>query len=444
MDLEKTELLEKIRQQFDSAPFPKTPVEVSPKADANGLFIHNLVTPYYLRTQQVINPQDMTVLDLGCGSGYKTLILAEANPGATIVGVDLSEKSVELARQRLQFHGFKDAQFHALSLDQISELGLMFDYINCDEVLYLMPDLVQALQTLKSVLKPTGILRGNLHSLYQRQDYFRAQQLFTAMGLMQRNPEETEISIVLDTMRAIVDDAPLKQQTWNAKQAVERPEEYVLMNYLFQGDQGYTIPELFEALAAAELEFICMVNQRNWDLMALFSKTQPLPPFWQAGLPRLNMAERLQLFELIAPIHRLLDFWCGHQNQTPLWQLPESWSPQTWEAVQVTLHPQLQTETVKAALIEAIRQQQLFFLSDYLSAGLPAKTRASLSPHLAACLLPLWEGPQPFLALVQRSLTIRAYDPVTLAPSEPEQASQELRGALLSLEASLYVMLTLR
>ncbi|MGV0027436.1 hypothetical protein [Phormidesmis priestleyi] len=80
---------------------------------------------------------------------------------------------------------------------------MKFDYINCGEVLYLMPDLVQTLRTLKTVLKPKGILRGNLHSLYQRQNFFRAQQLFTAMGLMQRNPEETEIGVVLDTMNAL-------------------------------------------------------------------------------------------------------------------------------------------------------------------------------------------------------------------------------------------------
>lgn len=31
----KAELLEKIRQQFDNAPYPRVPVEKSPKDDAN-------------------------------------------------------------------------------------------------------------------------------------------------------------------------------------------------------------------------------------------------------------------------------------------------------------------------------------------------------------------------------------------------------------------------
>ncbi|MBD3885557.1 methyltransferase domain-containing protein [Phormidium tenue FACHB-886] len=444
MTLQNSELLEKIRQQFDSSPYPRMPLELSPKNDANALYLHNFITPFYLRNQQLIKPEKISILDVGCGSGYTTLTLAEANPGASIVGIDLSAKSIELARERLRFHGFTDVQFQVLSIDDVGRLGRKFDYINCDEVLYLMPDLVETLKALKSVLKPKGVLRGNLHSLYQRQNYFRAQELFTAMGLMQGNPEQTEIGIVLDTMRALGDTVPLKQQTWNPKQSVERPQEYVLMNYLFQGDQGYTIGDLFEALRGAELEFICMTNQRSWDLTKLFQDPQNLPLFWKMSLPQLSMEDRLQLFELLAPVHRLLDFWCGQVGQTQSWQVPSEWQPKQWEAVQITLHPQLQTEKVKAAVVEAIRQQRAFDVSSYLAAAAPAQVHTVLSPYLAACLLPLWEVSQSFGGLVERALKIRACDPVTLEPVERSQVEQELRQALINLEMYLYVLLTQR
>jgi 2-polyprenyl-3-methyl-5-hydroxy-6-metoxy-1,4-benzoquinol methylase len=439
MEMQDADLLERIRQQFDSSPYPNMPLELSPKHDVNSLYIHNLITPFYLRNQKLIDPRNVTILDVGCGSGYTTLTLAEANPGATIVGIDLSEKSLELARERLHFYGFNNAQFQVLSLDQVTELGMEFDYINCDEVLYLMPDLVQALQALRSVLKPQGILRGNLHSLYQRQHYFRAQELFTLMGLMQGNPTEPEINLVLETLRSFNDGVPLKQQTWNPQQAAERPQEYVLMNFLFQGDQGYTIPDLFEALRQAELEFICMVNQRHWELKNVFQDPQNLPPFWQMALPQLSIEERLQLFELIAPVHRLLDFWCGRAHQTEAWQIPQSWQSNEWQTVRVQVHPQLQTASVKADLIEAIQQQRPFEISRHLSVATPISI--SLSPYLAACLLPLWDSSQPFPALVQRALKVRSRDPITLKPANPHQSSQELRDALINLELYLYVLL---
>jgi len=75
---------DKIRQQFDYGPYPRTPLEQSAKVDSDELFLHNLVTAYYLHHRQVTQPQGKVILDAGCGSGYHALILAEANPGAHI------------------------------------------------------------------------------------------------------------------------------------------------------------------------------------------------------------------------------------------------------------------------------------------------------------------------------------------------------------------------
>lgn len=96
-----SESIEKVRQLFDNAPYPKIPLESSPKHNSALLYIHNIITPYYLRNQKVIETEGKVILDAGCGTGYKSLILAEANPGAKIVGVDISEKSIELALERL-------------------------------------------------------------------------------------------------------------------------------------------------------------------------------------------------------------------------------------------------------------------------------------------------------------------------------------------------------
>jgi 2-polyprenyl-3-methyl-5-hydroxy-6-metoxy-1,4-benzoquinol methylase len=63
------EALDKIRQQYDRAPYPRTPLDASPKQDYNTLYIHNLVTSYYLRYQRVIDTKDKLILDVGCGSG---------------------------------------------------------------------------------------------------------------------------------------------------------------------------------------------------------------------------------------------------------------------------------------------------------------------------------------------------------------------------------------
>ncbi len=432
-----SELLEKIRQQFDASPYPRVPLEKSPKDNISSLYIHNLVTPYYLRNQKITEPKGKVILDAGCGSGYKSLVLAEANPGAKIVGVDISEESIKLARNRLEHHGFDNAEFHVLPIQELAKLDYQFDYINCDELLYLFSDIAVALQAMKSVLKPHGIIRSNLHSSIQRFNYFCAQKVFTMMGLMDENPAELEMDIVVEFMKALKDNIHLKARTWNSGYEGEDGKERILMNYLFQGDKGYTISDMFGALRTADLEFISMVNWRQWDLMKLFKDPDNLPAFVGMSLPEISIEEQLQLFELIHPVHRLIDFWCGHSNQTNFIPVSE-WTDSDWQSAKVDLHPQLKTQNFQEDLIASVTECRIFPISNYLSF---VEEFIGIDSSLALCLLPLSEQSQPINALVERWKQFRPLDPITLKPTDEEQAFYIVQQLLLRLESLGYVML---
>ncbi|HBB34437.1 MAG TPA: SAM-dependent methyltransferase [Cyanobacteria bacterium UBA8803] len=439
MDNQVSELIEKIRQQFENSPYPRIPLEKSPKDDFNALYIHNLITSYYLRYQKVADTAGKVILDAGCGSGYKSLVLAEANPGARIVGIDLSEESVKLARQRLQHHKFENVEFHALSIYDLPELGLEFDYINNDEVLYLLPDVVAGLQAMKSVLKPQGIIRTNLHSAIQRSGYFRAQELFKMMGLMESNPEEMEIGVAIETMKSLKDGVELKARAWNVSYEAPDAKETLLSNHLLVGDRGYTIPEMFAALQAADLEFVSMVYWRHWDVTDLFQDPDNLPAFWAMSLPEVSVEERLHLYELLHPVHRLLDFWCAHPSQGDSFVAVDQWERSDWEGAKVHLHPQLKSPKVREDLIECITKQKPFGSSSYVT--IPAMAPVEIDSTLAACLLPLWEGAQPFRSIVERWLKIRPLDLVSLEPVSEETAFEEMKKFLTKLQVFLYVLL---
>ncbi len=431
------ELLEKIRQQFDSAPYPRTPLEQSPKTDYELLFIHNLATCYYLKYQKVINTEGKIILDAGCGTGYKSLVLAEANPGAKIVGIDISEQSIELARQRLKFHGFDHAEFYVLPIEDLPQLGYEFDYINNDEVLYFFPDITIPLKAMKLVLKPEGIIRSNLHSAFQRVNYFRAQSLFRMMGLMDDNPTDLEIDLTGEIMEALKDQVLLKSQTYNPETSKEK--QWVLMNYLLQGDKGYTIPDLFSALRNSDLELISMVKWRNWEVIDLFKDAENLPAFLGMSLPELSIEDRLHFYELLHPIHRLLDFWCGHPIINESIVPVSNWTDTDWQTTQVHLHPQLKTSKAKEDLIECVKTQKPFEISQYVK--LPTIVPITLESRRAACLLPLWETEQPMISLVERWQQIQPVDPVTLELIDPQIAFDQVKELLTTLDAFLYVLL---
>jgi ubiquinone/menaquinone biosynthesis C-methylase UbiE len=433
---------DKIRQQFDYGPYPRTPLEQSAKECHEELFSHNLITAYYLRHRRVTQTQGKLILDAGCGSGHHALILAEANPGAKIVGIDLSEQSINMARQRLAYHGFDQAEFYQAKLEDVAELGLEFDYINCDEVLYLLPDPVAGLEAMKAVLKPDGIIRTNLHSIHQRVSLYRAQALFKLMGLMDSNPEEFEEAVVVETMKSLKNEVRIKVETWTGRGreslSSEQLKEVLAMNFLFRGDTGYSVNDLFTMLEQVDLELISMTDWRHWDITELFHDPEDLPAFWAMSLAGATLAEKLQLFELLHPIHRLLDFWCT-RPEAPIGLPVDDWSEADWHQARIHLHPQLRTAEFKAELIRCVRTAQPFEISQQVTTAAFAPVRIQAS--LAACLLPLWESPQPIGALVERYRQIYPVDLATLEPLSETQAFAAVQRLLNQLDAFLYVLI---
>jgi SAM-dependent methyltransferase len=430
------DLLEKIRQQFDTAPYPRIPLEATPKDNPNELYHHNLVTSYYLRNRKVVNTEGKIILDAGCGSGFKSLILALANPGAKIVGVDLSNESVKLARQRLQYHQCDNAEFHTMPLENLSDLGLEFDYINADEVLYLLPDPVLGLKAMKSVLKPDGIIRTNFHSSLQRFIFHRGQELFSELGLMEGAPDNEQLALVREVMRSLKDHLFIKTNGW--KPAYETDDQLLLANYLLRGDKGWTIPEFFAALQAANLEFINMVNWRNWDLTSLFKSFDELPVTLLMSLADKSIEEQLHLFELIHPVHRLLDLWCGHPDTAQPNPPVSEWTLEDWHHARVHLHPQVNTPEMQEDLMTCAMQLKMFEISKHLRLS---DQPVTIDSTIAACLIPLTDAPQPMTALVERWRQIRPVHPVTLEPTAPTEAFELVQHLLTTLEELGYVLL---
>lgn len=60
-------------------------------------YTNESVLPYLKHLMKLL-PQNPTVVDLCCGAGYESMRLK--NLGANVIGLDLSEKSIEIAKQK--------------------------------------------------------------------------------------------------------------------------------------------------------------------------------------------------------------------------------------------------------------------------------------------------------------------------------------------------------
>ncbi|MEM6518377.1 MAG: class I SAM-dependent methyltransferase [Cyanobacteria bacterium P01_C01_bin.70] len=427
---------DKIRPQFDALPYPNRPLEESPRDQPDYLAVHNCVIPYYLRDHRVTDPAGRWILDAGCGSGYKLLALAIANPGAHIVGVDISPTSLELAQQRLEYHQIENpSHFHCLAIEELPDLPYRFDYINCDDVLYLLEDPVAGLQAMKSVLKPEGIIRANMHSSLQRANYYRVQQFLTRLGCLEGAPTPDEIGVTRQMMATLNDWVISKRQTWGPQ--CETDDQVVLMNHLFRGDTGITMAEFSAMLQKAGLEFITMVNWRQWNLEKLFQNIEKLPAAVAESLAEMSIEQQLHVFELLHPVHRLLDLYCGHPSQGQQRPPVAEWNESSWQQATAYIHPQLNTDAFRQALATATEKLELIPFDKYLLLSNPG---INVDSSFASCLQALLEGPQTVMSLQARWLKGRPLDLLTLAPTKPEKAFETVRSFLLDLEQAGYVM----
>jgi 2-polyprenyl-3-methyl-5-hydroxy-6-metoxy-1,4-benzoquinol methylase len=121
---------------------------------------------HYLRHEVLgyVEPAEFAgkrVLDFGCGSGASTLVLGRMLPPCEIVGIELEEKLLGIARMRAEFRGVKGVRFlQSPSADSFpAGLGL-FDYVIFSAVFeHLLPNERPALlPQIWSHVKPGGIL----------------------------------------------------------------------------------------------------------------------------------------------------------------------------------------------------------------------------------------------------------------------------------------------
>jgi len=104
------------------------------------------------------------ILDFGCGPGHDLVDFLEFSKPQTLVGADVSPTAMAIARQRVLLHpGGSSVEFidcGDLSLFK-ARLGerTQFDYIHCSGVLHHVVSAINVLNTLKSLLAPSGRIR---------------------------------------------------------------------------------------------------------------------------------------------------------------------------------------------------------------------------------------------------------------------------------------------
>lgn len=100
--------------------------------------------------------QGKRVLDIACGEGYGSYIMARKWDAKEVVGIDISREAIEKASSLFPL---PTVSFLEGSAEQLDQLGVgVFDLIVCLETFEHVPDPAAMLRSFKRVLSPDGVL----------------------------------------------------------------------------------------------------------------------------------------------------------------------------------------------------------------------------------------------------------------------------------------------
>jgi SAM-dependent methyltransferase len=141
---------------------------------------------------------DMVVLDCGCGKATIALGLGEAVPDGRIVGVDLDQGSLTIARGYAAAMERRNLVFVAADGRWMPFRDAAFDAVLCHSVLETLGDPARVVAELRRVTKPGGlvgaasvdyggIILGSEHAATPFRFYDIRQQLWRAAGIADPN-----------------------------------------------------------------------------------------------------------------------------------------------------------------------------------------------------------------------------------------------------------------
>ena len=109
------------------------------------------------------------VLEVGCGTGAQTVILADRSPRAEFTSVDVSEQSLAEAARQVQLGDCQNVRFVQADIFRLPFQPSGFDHVFVCFVLEHLSDPAGALEALMTVLKPGGsltVIEGDHGSAY--------------------------------------------------------------------------------------------------------------------------------------------------------------------------------------------------------------------------------------------------------------------------------------
>jgi ubiquinone/menaquinone biosynthesis C-methylase UbiE len=140
---------ELLRERMDTEAVRRHYNSVAKDYKSVGMFLERI-------TSKLSISESMCVLDVGCGAGDLTFEIAKVFRPGELIGIDVSESQIELARSELAKTGHPNMEFQRGDASRLPFDDECFDVVTSNMVLHLFPDPREALFEMYRVLKRSG------------------------------------------------------------------------------------------------------------------------------------------------------------------------------------------------------------------------------------------------------------------------------------------------
>ena len=280
---------------YNTYPFPPEPILDEPPPGYNWRW--NWQAAYSFCTGQKHTTDNIRILDAGCGSGVSTEYLVHLNPEATVIGIDLSEGTLAVAKERCQRSGATRVEFHHLSLFDADQLEGVFDLINSVGVLHHTSDPIRGIQALANKLAPGGLLHIFVYGELGRWEIRLMQEAIALLQGDKRGDYVDGVKIGREIFANLPENNALRRREKERWEMENTQDACFADMYVHPQEIDYNVNTLFELIDASGLEFLGFSNPHVWDLDRLIGKAPNLIERSQ----HLTERQRYRLIEVLDP-----------------------------------------------------------------------------------------------------------------------------------------------
>jgi SAM-dependent methyltransferase len=283
--------------QYDAYPYPQR----DPRDEAKRLIIsspsHLREVDHWIFGARRPASQPLRALVAGGGSGDATVMLAQqmasAGRAGDVTWLDRSAAARRVAEARVAARRLGNAILQEGSLLDLAGSGLgPFDYIDCCGVLHHLPDPLEGLKALVSVLAPGGGLGLMVYAPHGRTGVYMAQDALRLLAPPDEAPA-ARVEVAKRLWRQMPETAWLKRNPWITDH--EKGGDAGLYDLLLNPrDVAFTVPAFNALIAAAGLRIVCLVEPLRYDPLSYLSDPKLRP-----RIEGMDMVQRAALAEAI-------------------------------------------------------------------------------------------------------------------------------------------------